>query len=74
LIVLLALTLCLGGCDVGSSGAREQVVVTGSTTLLPIAEVAGEMYGERHEGVSILVSGLGSSAGIESVAKGSSDI
>jgi len=48
--------------------------VTGSTTLLPIAEVAGEMYGEENEGVSILVSGLGSSAGIESVAKGSSDI
>lgn len=64
----------LGGCSGGGAGSREQVVVTGSTTLLPIAEVAGEMYGEAHEGVSILVSGLGSSAGIESVAKGSSDI
>lgn len=49
------------------------MVVTGSTTLLPIAEVAGEMYTEK-TGVSILVSGLGSSAGIESVANGSSDI
>lgn len=48
--------------------------MTGSTTLLPIAEVAGEMYAEESEGVSILVSGLGSSAGIESVSKGSSDI
>lgn len=66
--------MALGGCKGGSSAPREQVIVTGSTTLLPIAEVAGEMYGEQHQGVSILVSGLGSSAGIESVAKGSSDI
>lgn len=48
--------------------------MSGSTTLLPIAEVAGEMYGESHPGVSILVSGMGSSAGIESVSTGSSDI
>lgn len=47
--------------------------MTGSTTLLPIAEVSGEMYQEQSE-LSVLVSGLGSSAGIESVAKGSSDI
>lgn len=47
--------------------------MTGSTTLLPIAEVSGEMYQEKSE-ISVLVSGLGSSAGIESVAKGSSDI
>lgn len=48
--------------------------MSGSTTLLPIAEVAGEMYQEHTEGVSVLVSGMGSSAGIESVSKGSSDI
>lgn len=64
----------LGGCTGGGDGARDQVIVTGSTTLLPIAEVSGEMYQEDNPGVSILVSGLGSSAGIESVAKGSSDI
>ncbi len=56
------------------SGTRDDVVVTGSTTLLPITEVAGERYSEEHPGVAILVSGLGSSAGIESVANGSSDI
>jgi phosphate transport system substrate-binding protein len=50
------------------------VIVTGSTTLLPIAEVSGEMYAELHQGTSVLVSGMGSSAGIESVSKGSSDI
>lgn len=63
----------LAGCG-EDAGGREQLVVTGSTTLLPIAEVSGEMYSEKHPDVSVLVSGLGSSAGIESVAKGSSDI
>ncbi len=48
--------------------------MSGSTTLLPIAEVAGEMYTEAHADANILVSGMGSSAGIESVNKGSSDI
>jgi len=64
----MALTGCAGGVE------RREVVVTGSTTLLPITEVAGEMYSEHNEGVSILVSGMGSSAGIESVTTGSSDI
>lgn len=42
--------------------------------MLPIAEIAGEGFEEQNEGVSVLVSGLGSSAGIESVATGTSDI
>ncbi|MDO8880701.1 MAG: phosphate ABC transporter substrate-binding protein [Coriobacteriia bacterium] len=73
LITLLSLSVVLtSGCS--GDGGRQEVVVSGSTTLLPIAEVAGEMYGESHPGVSILVSGMGSSAGIESVSTGSSDI
>lgn len=63
----------VSGC-VSNGGAHNQLVVTGSTTILPIAEVAGEMYAEQHPDISVLVSGLGSSAGIESVAKGSSEI
>lgn len=68
----LVLALTLTGCSAG--GERREVIVTGSTTLLPISEVSGEMYTESHDGISILVSGMGSSAGIESVTKGSSDI
>lgn len=70
---VLALVLALAGCGRGAADHRE-VIVTGSTTLLPIAEVSGEMYTEEHPETSILVSGLGSSAGIESVSTGSSDI
>jgi phosphate transport system substrate-binding protein len=66
--MLVPLTGCYG------TDGREEVIVSGSTTLLPIAEVSGEMFAEQHEGVSVLVSGMGSSAGIESVSNGSSDI
>lgn len=34
------------GCG-GNGGSRTQVIVSGSTALLPIAEVAGEMYQGR---------------------------
>lgn len=71
MVSLLAL-LALPGC--ADDGSRHEVVVTGSTTLLPIAEVAGEMFSERNPGTAVLVSGMGSSAGIESVSNGSSDI
>lgn len=67
------LALGLSGCTAGGAGSQE-LVVTGSTTLLPIAEIAGEMFHEEHPDAKVLVSGLGSSAGIESVSKGSSDI
>jgi phosphate transport system substrate-binding protein len=61
----------LTGC---ASGTRQQLTVSGSTTILPIAEVAAEMFGESHPGTKVLVSGVGSSAGIESVIAGSSGI
>jgi phosphate transport system substrate-binding protein len=63
--------LALAGC---SRRATRTLTVTGSTTILPIAEVSAEDFDAAHPGVRILVSGVGSSAGIESVASGSSDI
>lgn len=62
------------GCSRDSAGSATQLIVSGSTTVLPIAEIAGEGFEEQNEGVSVLVSGLGSSAGIESVSTGTSDI
>lgn len=49
-------------------------MVTGSTTLLPIAEIAGEQFSDANSDVDVLVSGVGSSAGIEAVAAGTSQI
>lgn len=59
------------GCAASKSAG--QITVAGSTTCLPIAEVAAEGYTEL-TGVSVLVSGLGSSAGIEAVSNGTADI
>lgn len=63
----------LAGCSEGSSAER-QLIVTGSTTILPIAEVAAEGYHTAHPDQDVLVSGVGSSAGIENVSSGTSDI
>ncbi|HSK47801.1 MAG TPA: phosphate ABC transporter substrate-binding protein [Coriobacteriia bacterium] len=70
--LLVALAAPLSGCR--DTGADSQLIVTGSTTLLPIAEQAAQGYQEANEGTSVLVSGLGSSAGIEAVSAGTSDI
>lgn len=71
-ILLLALTLSSGCFNSGENSS--ELIVTGSTTLLPIAEIAGEMFQEKWPEYRVLVSGLGSSAGIESISKGLSDI
>lgn len=48
--------------------------MSGSTTILPIAEEAGEAFGNTHTDIAVLVSGLGSSAGIEAVSAGTAQI
>lgn len=69
--MLLAATL-LTGC--GRGGAREQIIVNGSTTILPIAEQAAKGFEDANAGTSVLVSGMGSSAGIEAVSAGTAAI
>lgn len=66
---MLTLTLC--ACSSGSSSSS--ITVAGSTTCLPIAEIAAEGFKEE-TGIDVLVSGLGSSAGIEAVSAGTADI
>ncbi len=60
--------------DAPGRDADEELIVTGSTTILPIAEIAGHDFAAANPGTTVLVSGLGSSAGIESVSKGTADI
>lgn len=66
------LALLPTGCR--GRSASSTLTVTGSTTILPIAEVTGEDFQTLNPGVRVLVSGVGSSAGIESVTQGSCDI
>lgn len=67
------LALSVAGCASSSSPVTD-VVVQGSTTVLPIAEEAAQKFNESQDAVNVLVSGMGSSAGIEGAATGTADI
>jgi phosphate transport system substrate-binding protein len=73
LVSLIASALFLSGCS-RNDDAAEQVSVTGSTTVLPIAEEAAEQFHDQNPEANVLVSGLGSSAGIEAVLSGTGDV
>ncbi|MCL2669605.1 MAG: substrate-binding domain-containing protein, partial [Syntrophaceae bacterium] len=61
---------------VASAGAAwaENVVIKGSTTVLPIAQVTLEAYMKAHPGVNISLSGGGSGEGIKALIDKSTDI
>lgn len=65
--------LMASGCTGGGTSSSE-VVVTGSTTLLPIAEISAEGFEKVNPDIRVLVSGVGSSAGIEAAAQGTAQI
>jgi phosphate transport system substrate-binding protein len=54
--------------------AAENVVIKGSTTVLPVAQVALEAYMKAHPGVNISLSGAGSGDGIKALIDKSTDI
>ena len=79
---LILLATLFSGC-VGSTGDEntgtaaktiESLRVTGSTTVLPIAQLTAEAYMEENLYVDILVSGGGSSVGVQAVGEGTADI
>lgn len=71
-LALVLVALAAAGCDNGASS--DQLIVSGSTTILPIAEVSRERFEDMRPGTKVLVAGVGSSAGIESVWTGTADI
>jgi len=63
----------LSGCT--GRDIQGQIVVSGSTTLLPIAETAAQEFEAAYPHYIVLVSGMGTSAGIEAVGvTGTADI
>lgn len=50
------------------------LVIKGSTTVLPIAQKAAEAYMKEHPGVNISLSGGGSGNGIKAIIDGTTDI
>ncbi|BEQ13352.1 phosphate ABC transporter substrate-binding protein [Desulfoferula mesophila] len=71
------LGLALGAAlMMGASAAQadDTITITGSTTVLPIAQKAAEVYMKKNPGVRISVAGTGSGDGIKSVIDGTADI
>jgi phosphate transport system substrate-binding protein len=74
---LLVIALLACGCTqqpTGTSGDIVSIQVTGSTTVLPIAQAAAEAYMDTHPNADIKVSGGGSSVGVQAIGEGSADI
>jgi phosphate transport system substrate-binding protein len=69
-IVGLAAALCLTAS--GAFGGN--LVIKGSTTVLPIAQKVSEVYMKQHPNVKISISGGGSGNGIKALIDGSTDI
>ena len=66
--VLLALLLPVSLVFAGN------IVIKGSTTVLPIAQKVGEAYMKEQPDVKIIISGVGSGNGIKALIDGSTDI
>jgi len=69
-ILTLAMTLCLTANLVCAGN----LVIKGSTTVLPIAQKVAEVYMKQHPDVKISISGGGSGNGIKALIDGSTDI
>ena len=70
---------CIGSMDNnhktdGASASPLELQVSGSTTVLPIAEECARVFMEQHPGDKVYPMGGGSSHGIKSVADGTVDI
>ncbi len=69
---------CMAGTENGTPGSVDRLSktlsVTGSTTVLPIAQLTAEEFMAEHSGADLRVSGGGSSVGIQAVGEGTADI
>ncbi len=61
-------------CGTNLAIAAENVVIKGSTTVLPVAQAALDAYMKAHPGVNISLSGGGSGDGIKALIDKSTDI
>jgi phosphate transport system substrate-binding protein len=66
--------LCLSFLFSTASARAGEIVINGSTTVLPIAQKAVEAYMKKNPEVKISLSGGGSSNGIKALIDGSADI
>jgi phosphate transport system substrate-binding protein len=70
-VAVLSVVLCFGA---GSLAFAGNVVIKGSTTVLPIAQKAAEDFMKANPDINISVSGGGSGNGIKAIIDGTTDI
>lgn len=64
----------LCGFLIGGCGKRVSVMVSGSTTVLPIVSQAADQFSMQHVDVNVIVNAGGSGVGIKQVGEGKVDI
>ena len=75
LAAVLIIALLVAGCTQQSGDSQKTTLkVTGSTTVLPIAQAAADAFSKDHASADIQVTGGGSSVGVQSIGKGTADI
>ncbi|MGD0275806.1 MAG: PstS family phosphate ABC transporter substrate-binding protein [Syntrophales bacterium] len=72
--IIMFSVLCLALFGAGSTLAGKDVMIKGSTTVLPIAQATLEAYIKAHPGVNMSLSGGGSGEGIKALIDKSTDI
>lgn len=72
LVLLVTATLFMTGCT--DNGDVQEVSVVGSSTNLPIAQMAAEEFNREHENIRVSVAGGGSGYGINAIIEGTADI
>jgi phosphate transport system substrate-binding protein len=70
--ILIALIVSAFGATLGM--AKETVSISGSTTVLPLAEGGAEVFNAVQSDYEVLVTGGGTGVGMKNIAEGNSDI
>jgi len=72
--VIIILCIILGITSIIFAKGKKTLVITGSTTIFPIAQKTAEVYMNNHPDVSITVRGGGSGVGIAALIDGTTNI
>jgi phosphate transport system substrate-binding protein len=73
-VLLTSLTILAACALLSSTATAGNLVIKGSTTVLPIAQKVSETYMQEHPGTKITISGGGSGNGIKAIIDGTTDI
>ena len=71
--ILVVLLVFASGC-ISSGEEPETITMSGSTTVLPVAQTVAEIYMDEHSSADIQISGGGSGVGVTAAKEGTADI